>query len=99
MAHLQGKRYSSAHTTVIDAAIPVARKAAQLDCVSKIVLGVIKSVRGRSVEKRLKMVDVAAGLLITVRGNKSVQNLYIYTTDRDRTKHALQAVFLAAKSE
>lgn len=93
MAHLAGGKYSSSHTTVIDAAIPIAKAAAKLDCVSKIVLGVIKSIGGRAVANRLKIVDVEAGLLVTVRGTKSVQTIYIYTTDREGTKAALQEAF------
>ena len=43
--HLSGGKYTASHTTVIDAALLPAQAAARLACVSKISLGLIKTLR------------------------------------------------------
>lgn len=91
MPHLAGGKFSGSHSTIIEAAIPVAKAAAKLACVSKIALGVIKRIKGRAVAKRLKITELDAGLLVTVRGSKSIQELYIYTNDRERTTQTILA--------
>jgi hypothetical protein len=87
--HLSGGKFTVSHTTVIEAAVPVAMAAAKLPCVTKIVLGTITQIKGPAVAKRLKSQEIPAGLKVTVRGSKTVQELYVYTTDVARTVSAM----------
>jgi hypothetical protein len=84
---------SGRHTTVILAAVSVVEAARALDEVSKVVLGIIKPIHGRSAQQSLKVVVIDAGLRIKVRGPNSVQQLYIYTTDPRGTEEVIQRAF------
>lgn len=95
MPHLAGKKYSGRHTTVIDAAVAPLRVAEQLECVTKIVLGVVQQIKGNPVAKKIKIDQVAAGLRVKIRGSKTIQEVYIYTSDREAT---IQAICRAIKS-
>ena len=69
--HLRGGKYTASHTTVIEAAVAPARAAAALDCVSKISLGLIKTLHnGPPV---IKFIEECSGcLLVKVRGRRSI---------------------------
>ncbi len=90
--HLSGGKYTASHTTVIQAAVAPARAAAALDCVSKISLGLIKTMHnGPPV---LKFIDECNGcLLVKVRGRRSLQEVRVYTTDKDAAQTAMEAAF------
>ncbi|MDO8649726.1 MAG: DUF2103 domain-containing protein [Candidatus Berkelbacteria bacterium] len=79
---LYSKKISGAHTSRIKVAESIIESASKLDCVSKIVLGVIKQVKSPPVHKSMKVLEIPAGIRVKVRGPKSVQELFIYTNDR-----------------
>lgn len=92
--HLSGGKYTASHTTVIDAAIPPTQAAAQLDCVSKISLGLIKTLRNGP--PAIKFVEESPGcLLVKVRGGSSLQEVRVYTKDKEAVIHAMTAAFPA----
>ena len=90
--HLSGGKYTASHTTVIQAADAPARAAAALDCVSKISLGLIKTLHnGPPV---LKFLDECNGcLLVKVRGRRSLQEVRVYTQDKAAVEAAMRAAF------
>jgi hypothetical protein len=86
--HLQGGKFTASHTTVIDAAREPALAAAKLDCVRKISLGLIKKLPNG--DPSLKFVDEGEGcLLVKVRGVAFLQEVRVYTTDKQATKEAM----------
>lgn len=93
MSSPASKKISGSHTSRIDVAESVIESAGKLDCVNKIVLGVIKRVKSPSAGKSFKISDVPAGVRVKVRGPKSVQELFIYTTDRQLTTATITKVF------
>ncbi len=90
--HLSGGKYTSSHTTVIAAAEAPARAAARLECVSKISLGLIKTLRNGP--PAIKFIDECSGcVLVKVRGGSSIQEVRVYTTDVEETRAAMTAAF------
>jgi hypothetical protein len=90
--HLSGGKFTASHTTVTQAADAPARAVAQLECVSKIALGLIKTLHNGP--PALKFLDEGPGcLLAKVRGVRTIQEVRVYTTDKDATKAAMQAAF------
>lgn len=87
--HLTGDKFSQQHTTVISAAIKPLEAAAGLVCVSKIVLNVIRGCK--TAATGIKCTAIPAGLQVTIRGNHSVQTVYIYTSDPEQTQQVLEA--------
>lgn len=85
MLRLVSNKISGSHTTKIEVAESVIESAGKLDCVSKIILGVIKHIKSPPVGKSIKINDIPAGIRVKVRGPKSVQELFIYTSDRPLT--------------
>ena len=93
MSHAAGKKVASRHTTIIEAAEPVVKAANKLDCVTNIVLGVIQQGKGAAAKKSLKITDIPAGLQVKVRGPKTVQELFIYTSNRTLTSSTISEAF------
>lgn len=92
--HLSGGKYTSSHTTVIETAELPARAAAGLDCVSKVSLGLIKTLRNGP--PAIKFVDEGPGcLLVKVRGVSSLQEVRVYSKDKDAVRAAMSAAFPA----
>ena len=90
--HLSGGKFTAAHTTVIEAADGPARAAAQLACVSKVSLGLIKALRNGP--PAIKFLDEGPGcLLARVRGVRAIQEVRVYTSDKEEAKAAMQAAF------
>lgn len=90
--HLSGGKYTASHTTVIEAAEAPARAAARLDCVSKISLGLIKSLRNGP--PAIKFIDESQGcVLAKVRGTRSIQEVRVYTRDKEETIAVMAAAF------
>jgi len=90
--HLSGGKYTASHTTVIDAALLPAQAAARLACVSKISLGLIKTLRDGP--PAMKFTEERTGcLLVKVRGVSSIQEIRVYTTDKDAAENAMRAAF------
>ena len=90
--HLSGGKYTASHTTVIQAADAPARAAAALDCVTKISLGLIKTLHNGP--PALKFIEDGPGsLLVKVRGRRSLQEVRVYTRDKAAVEAAMRAAF------
>ncbi len=90
--HLSGGKYTTSHTTVIAAAEMPARAAAQLECVSKVSLGLIKTLRNGP--PAIKFIDEGPGcLLVKVRGPSSLQEVRVYSKDKEAVIAAMTAAF------
>jgi hypothetical protein len=86
--HLQGGKFTASHTTVISAAKEPALAAAKLDCVSKISLGLIKKLPNGA--PSIKFTDEGETcLLAKIRGVSFLQEIRVYTTDKQLTKEAM----------
>lgn len=94
MPKWQGKKAGGSHTTLIEAAEPLVKAAEKLPEVSKIALGFIKSTPGKKGKRRVKLRKTRSGLLMTVRGNTSVQEIHIYTDSPDAVQQILEKVRL-----
>ena len=91
--HLSGGKFTASHTTVIQAASVPAQAAARLPCVSKISLGLIKTLRNGP--PAIKFTDEGPGcLLVKVRGGSSLQEVRVYTTDKAQTQATMEAAFM-----
>ncbi len=92
MAHnFTHKKLTRSHTSLIEAAESVVKRATEMSEVSKISLGVIKSI---SVGKqRIKFLPMTGGVRAIIRGNASIQEIFIYTMDDDKTIKILTGVF------
>jgi len=84
---LRGPKISRRHSTYIPQAESVITTAKALPCVSKVVLGEIVATRGGM--PRVKCVAVPAGLKVVVRGVRSQQTLFVYTTEPDAVRAVL----------
>lgn len=93
MPHAAGKKFAAKHGSVIEVAEDLVQAAVGLECVSKVVLGLIKQVKGAPVSKSLKITEVPAGLQLKVRGPKSIQLIFIYTNNRAQTIKTITAAF------
>ena len=82
--HRAGGKLTSSHTTIIDAAIPVVDLLQSSGEVSKISLGVIKHI-GKG-KPGIKFHPVVGGWKVVVRGNISLQELVVYTSDPETTR-------------
>lgn len=91
--HIGGRKITSSHTSVIDSAFPIVHKAANLPEVNKIALGIIKQVGKTRGIRRLKFLPIAGGWKLTVRADSTVQEIYIYTDEPNKTKELLQDLF------
>jgi len=85
--HGIGGKFAPGHTTLIDAAellVKVVHKAPETKRISigKIISG-LHSARGPA---RVKISDVSGGVKLFVRGNISCQELYIISSDVEKTK-------------
>jgi len=90
--HYQGKKMGGRHTTVIDAARKVVDFLETLPEVSKIATGFITSGVGGG-QQRIKISDMTGGILIKVRGNISIQEIRVYSSNIESTKAALEENF------
>jgi len=88
--HRAGGKLTRSHTTLIDAAAPLVDYLQGCADVSKISLGIIKSLGKGSTG--LKFYPVTGGWKVTVRGNTSLQEIVVYTTDPERIRRELLAL-------
>jgi len=87
-------KYTASHTTVIEAAEMPVRAAAGLDCVSKVSLGLIKTLRNGP--PAIKFIDEGPScLLVKVRGVSSLQEVRVYHKDKNAVIAAMSAAFPA----
>jgi hypothetical protein len=87
--HRQGKKMGGKHTTVIDAALGVVDLALNMPEVSKVSVGHIK-VGIRSGKHRIKVKEMIGGVILTVRGSTSVQEIRIYGSDISKIKKVFE---------
>lgn len=78
---LKGPKFNGRHTTLIAAAIPIVERLRDDPRVTKIVIGVITSRRGKTTNVKAQPID--AGLRITIAAPRNVQELYAYTSDAE----------------
>jgi hypothetical protein len=78
-----GKKYTSTHTTIIEAAAPLTDFAYSNILVDKITLGLIKSLPGSKggTVRRIKSTQEPACLFVKVRGNRAIQELRFFSKD------------------
>lgn len=88
---LSGPKINNAHSTLIRAAAPVVAAAKKDKRVTRVILGKIVPRRGGS--RRLKVQYVPAGLKITVRSGGELQELYVYTTEAEDVRLALEEIW------
>lgn len=84
---LKGPKFNGRHTTLIAAAVPVVELLRDDPSVTKIIIGVITSRRGKTTS--VKAVPIDAGLRITVVSPQNVQELFAYTSDPDGVRQQL----------
>ena len=89
--HQAGGKLTRSHTTLIDAAQPVVDWLQKAENVSKISLGMIKVI-GRG-KPGLKFHPVTGGWRLVIRGNISLQELVIYTSEPERLKQQVEKRF------
>ena len=88
---LSSKKLTRSHTTLIDGAIRVVKRAVEMSEVSKVSLGIIKKI---SIGKpRIKFLPITGGIKAIVRGNAYVQEIFIYTSDDKKTVAILTKFF------
>jgi hypothetical protein len=87
--HRQGGKMGGKHTTVIDAAQPVVDLAQILPEVTKVSAGYITS-GIKTGPQRIKIKKMVGGLLLIVRGNISIQEIRVYTSDIEKTKKTFE---------
>ncbi|MFA5098717.1 MAG: DUF2103 domain-containing protein [Candidatus Paceibacterota bacterium] len=85
-----GGKYCGSHTTVIDAALIPVDIAHKQPEVYKISLGYIKAgLPSANGDRRVKIVDIDGGVLLSIRGNTTHQEVTVYTHDSHKTKFAI----------
>ena len=90
--HLSGGKYTASHTTVIAAAEAPARAAARLGSVSKISLGLIKTLRNGP--PAIKFTEECSGcLLVKVRGGSSIKRCASTRRTPKKREAAMTAAF------
>ena len=85
------KKITRSHTSLIDAAEGLVKKATQMDEVSKISFGIIKKINiGKP---RIKFLPITGGVKAIVRGNAYVREIYIYTNEPSLISKTLTDIF------
>jgi hypothetical protein len=88
--HRAGGKLTRNHTTIIDAAAPLVDYLQNRDEVSKISLGLIKNIgKGKA---GLKFHAVTGGWKVVVRGNISLQEIVVYTSEPEQIRRGLLAL-------
>jgi len=90
--HRAGGKLTRSHTTLIDAAIPVVELLQAFPAVTKISLGLIKSI-GKG-PQNLKLMPQVGGWKLVIRGNTSLQEITVYTTDPEAVRELLSPLKL-----
>lgn len=95
--HAMGGKVTATHTTIIDVAEGMIAHAQNRREISKIVLGVITQVG--TGKKRVRFTDITTGLLVTVRGSCTLQEIRVFTRNKTVTREALFRAFWGANPE
>lgn len=87
------KKITRSHSSLIEAAEGIVKKAIQMNEVTKISFGIIKKINiGKP---RIKFLTITGGVKAIVRGNAYVQEIYFYTNDTKNTIEILTKTFHA----
>lgn len=87
--HRSGGKMGGRHTTLIDAAEPIVDMVQKRPEVKKIVAGFI--VQGRSGgQRRIKLKEMDGVLQLSIRGNSSLQDVWVYSDNIEETKKFLE---------
>jgi len=90
MPNLAGGKYAPSHSSVTMTAARPVKAAANLDCVSKVILGMITPIGNGPTS--VKFLDEGPGcLLAKIRGHRSIQEIRFYTSDKEAVKAKLTA--------
>lgn len=87
---LKGPKFNGKHTTLIAVAERVVVALRDDPRVTKIIIGMITSRRGRTTV--VKALPINAGLRVTVVSPQNVQELFVYTDDTPAVKAMVEAV-------
>lgn len=94
MGNYSGGKFSNAHSTAIDAAVPLLKFLKKSPLVTKISLGFISPMRGSSTAMRTIKIDTdseAACIKVTVRGGTALQEIRVYTPEKEKLATEIQA--------
>ena len=89
--HLTGRKITSSHTTITEAAAPVVRVAGAQPGVTKVGLGLIKVI-GNGPNSMKVSLEGPGCLLVKVRGRSTIQEIRVYVspgTDIDQLTETL----------
>ncbi len=86
-----GGKITDSHSTLTDASEKLVVKAVKYSSISKIGIGNITHIGGG--RRSLKFLPITGGIKAVVRGNGSVQELYIYTNKPNETEIELLKIF------
>lgn len=89
--HKAGKKYSSSHTTITPTARGVCEAIEAMDEITKISLGFIST--GLKVQdlQAVKITKNSTHLLLSVKGNRRLQEIRVYTTDGEAVVKAIKS--------
>jgi hypothetical protein len=90
----QGEKSGGSHTTLIEVAGPLIGAAEKMPEVKKISLGHITVTRGSRGKRGMKFAPLRGGLKVRVRGNTSVQEIWIYTDFPKEVQQQLEKIKL-----
>ena len=96
MGTYSGGKFSSSHSTAIEAVEPLLKFVSANPDVSKISLGFIRSIRGNGTNLHRMKIDATtetACIKVTVRGGISVQEIRIYTPERTQLSKQIREKF------
>lgn len=85
-----GGKFTRSHTSAIPAANEILNVLTKMSEVKKISLGVIKAGKPSGGKRRIKIKKRPVGFLLTVRGNNSIQEISIYTTELEKVVEKLK---------
>lgn len=87
--HRQGGKIKGRHTTIIPAAEKIVDTLSKNPTVKKISVGFIK--HGiKSGKHAIKVSEMESGLLLKIRGTASIQEIRVYTNEKENIKDTLK---------
>lgn len=90
--HRSGGKLSGKHTTIIPAAEKVVDFLCKRPEVAKVSVGFIK--HGiKSGRHLIKVMETESGLLLKIRGTASIQEVWVYTEEKDNLKKLIDNKF------
>lgn len=90
--HHNGGKIRGKHTTIIDAAKPIIKFLNELEWVTGISLGFIKSGL-KGAKQRMKIINTTGGLLLVIRGGVTIQEIRVYSNNTKKVQEELERNF------